>query len=262
MWRPPGPLRLWRNSEGDSFLKSTFVGADECLPTIAACSCRGRELPDHGEAWSAEWILDQEALTRNLIVTRVRLPRSPFLFERSITLLQNKVLFDYRLTNTGNVPEPWLWAIHPLLSLEPGDQLELPPSVAKLLVYVAQGPDFPAGSSVEWPGRRDGVDLEKFRLGSETSYLKAFAGPLHEGWARIFNSRTNDSLTFQWDIVANPCLGIWLTRGGFNGWHHPAIEPTNAATDSLADAIRDRTASTLAPGATQSWRVELICGAA
>lgn len=261
MWRPPGALRLWKNSEGESFLNSTFVGADECLPTIAPCAWSGRTVPDHGEVWSIPWTLDSDALSKNIIRTTVSLPRSPFFFERSLTINQNKVLLDYRLTNIGSSSEPWLWALHPLLKFEPGDRLELPSRVCELQVYAAQEPDFPRGKLLKWPGPSDGINIPELVLAGENSYLKCFAHPLQEGWARIVNARTNDSLSFRWDLSRNPCLGIWLTRGGFQGWHHPAIEPTNAATDSLAEAAKENDLPTLAPGATQTWCVELSVGA-
>lgn len=260
MWRPPGPLRLWRNGEGAPFSDSTFVGADECLPTIEPCKWRGRELPDHGEVWSAEWTLDEGFLSDGVIRTSIQLPRSPFFFERSVTLNESVVRLDYRLTNTGSEPESWLWALHPLLSFEPDDRLDLPEEVRQMRVYLAKQPVFPPGTILEWPEPAPGINLHELRLAGDDAYLKSFAIPLHEGRARIANSRTDDSLTFRWDIRANPCLGIWLTRGGFNGWHHPAIEPTNASTDCLADAAREHAMPTLAPGATKTWHVELLVG--
>jgi hypothetical protein len=260
MWHPPGPLRLWRNREGAPFSDSTFVGADECLPTIEPCIWRGRELPDHGEVWSAEWRLDEDCLSDGVIRTSTLLPRSPFLFERSVTLNESVVRLDYRLTNTGSESESWLWALHPLLSFELDDRLELPPEVQQMRVYLAKQPVFPPGTVLKWPEPAPGINLHELRLAGDDAYLKSFAIPLQEGRARIANSRTNDSLTFTWDVLANPCLGIWLTRGGFNGWHHPAIEPTNASTDCLADAARENAMPTIAQGATKTWHVELLVG--
>ena len=260
MWRPPGQLRLWRNPEGAPFLDSTFVGADECLPTIVPCSWRGRELPDHGEVWSAEWTLDEDRLSDGEICTSIQLPHSPFNFERSISLDRNIISLAYRLTNTGTEPECWLWALHPLLSFEPDDRLDLPLEVRQMRVYLAQQPVYPPGTILAWPEPAPGINLHELRLAGDDAYLKSFASPLDEGWARISNSRTTDSLTFRWDILANPCLGIWLTRGGFNGWHHHAIEPTNAMSDSLADAARENAMAFLEPRETRTWHVELVVG--
>ncbi len=104
--------RLWRNLEGEPFLQSTLTGADECIPTISSCSQNGREFPDHGEVWSAEWKLDEHCLGQNIIRTSIQFPRSSFHLERSVTIDHNTVRLDYRLTNTGPEPETWLWALH------------------------------------------------------------------------------------------------------------------------------------------------------
>src|SRR5260370_21274909 len=61
MWHPPGGLKLFRNRPDDDFSKSPLVGVDECLPTIAPCSWRGRDLPDHGELWNTPWSVDHMA---------------------------------------------------------------------------------------------------------------------------------------------------------------------------------------------------------
>ena len=63
--------------------QSPLVGADECLPTIAPCSWRGRELPDHGEVWNVPWAVDPEALENGILKTSVRLEISPFEFRTS-----------------------------------------------------------------------------------------------------------------------------------------------------------------------------------
>lgn len=260
MWHPPGPLKLWANPPGASFLDGTFAGADECLPTIGACVVRGRELPDHGEVWSLPWQLDEVALARGEIVTTVRLPRSPFVFRRTITLTGHQVRLAYTLTHTGTTPEPWLWALHPLLSYEPGDRLELPAEVANLRVETSTRPDSPRGSVWSWPAPFPDVRLDELQLEDDHAYLKSFIGPLSEGRARLANARTGDALTFLWDVAANPYLGFWLTRGGYNGWHHPALEPTNAPADSLADALTANNPPVLPPGQTCDWWVALHVG--
>ncbi|MEI9960441.1 MAG: hypothetical protein WDM76_04700 [Limisphaerales bacterium] len=133
MWHPPGGLKLFRNHIGDDFSQSPLVGADECLPTIAPCSWQGRELPDHGEVWSAPWKVDAQAWENGILKTSLKLKISPFEFERTIELVENEIQISYQLNNHGATDESFLWAIHPLLRLQPGDQLELPASTRALL---------------------------------------------------------------------------------------------------------------------------------
>jgi hypothetical protein len=85
---------------------------------------------------------------------------------------------------------------------------------------------------------------------------KAYAGPLRAGEAEIRNSI--DRLIFTWD--ANHCdtLGIWLTRGGWNGHHHIALEPANGAPDSLAVAAGEWKRCGVVPAfGRKSWSVKI-----
>jgi len=79
-------LKLFPNQPGDNFSLSPLVGWDECLPTIAPCTWRGRRFPDHGEAWNQVWNLDLAAWERGLLKTSVRLPVSAFRFTRTLEL--------------------------------------------------------------------------------------------------------------------------------------------------------------------------------
>lgn len=257
MWRPPGRVQLRRNAAGDSFLNSPQAGADECLPTIQPCEWQGRSLPDHGELWNACWTLDQAALARGEISTSVRAPISPFILERTITLSGPRVHIAYLLRNQGSTPERWLWALHPLLRFEPDDRLELPDEVKNLRIEVATCAGSPRGSFWNWPSPGPDRHLDALQLENDQAYVKAFAGPLRIGQARLANDRRGDAITFRWETATNPYLGLWLTRGGFQGWHHIALEPTNAPADSLADAVRENELPILAPGAACAWWVEL-----
>jgi galactose mutarotase-like enzyme len=87
--------------------------------------------------------------------------------------------------------------------------------------------------------------------------VKGFAGPLQAGHAAIGNAATGDRLELKWDARITPYLGLWLNRG-HGGFHHVALEPTNAAPDSLQDAVEKwQQFATIAPGATVRWSIEL-----
>ena len=54
MYHPNNIHNLFQNKPNDDFAKSPLVGWDECLPTIAPCTWRGRSLPDHGEKYGMQ----------------------------------------------------------------------------------------------------------------------------------------------------------------------------------------------------------------
>jgi hypothetical protein len=238
MASPERPLRLFRNRPADDFARSTLVGWDECLPTIAPCPWKGRSLPDHGEVWAAAWEVDHEAWRGGALATTVRLAVSPFRFQRTVKLVGWEVQIDYCLINTGDEDERFLWAMHALLTMEEGDRLELPPEVRDQLRGECWVP---------------GLDFG----GLTPPCRKAFARPRGETTAGVRNLRSGDALTFQWNTAENNTLGLWLTRGGWNGQHHLALEPANGMPDSLADAAARDCCGTLPARGTKTWSVRI-----
>jgi hypothetical protein len=123
--------------------------------------------------------------------------------------------------------------------LEPGDRLELPPEAD-----ACRG-QHPWLASLDFGDR-----LEKCG--------KVFIGPLRAGYAALVNPGTRDRLTFEWAARPMNWLGVWLTRGGWHGHHHLALEPTNARCDSLAQAVAEgHPCSRVRAGGTVEWTVRL-----
>jgi galactose mutarotase-like enzyme len=98
------------------------------------------------------------------------------------------------------------------------------------------------------------VHLDALDLGPGATYAKVLAGPLAEGRAAVV-AQDGQALEVRWPVREHPWCGLWLTRGGFQGQHTVALEPTNLPCDSLAQA-GDR-AAVLTPGATATWWVEV-----
>jgi galactose mutarotase-like enzyme len=258
LWAPPTGQQLFRNRTGDSFASGTHVGLDECIPTVAPCCWKGRELPDHGEIWALPWAVDVAALVDGVLSMTVDLPITPLRFARSIRLEGNCVRFDYRLQNLGAQPEDYLWAMHPLFTIQAGDALELPSDVTSLKLECATGVTTDGcGAKWSWPEPFAGVRLDRLELPDNSEgYLKAFAMP-QVGEVRLRTANTGCDLSIRWDVATTPCLGLWLTRGGYRGWHHLAVEPSNGAPDSLETAVNDwRRSGKLNPGEERTWWVE------
>lgn len=241
MWYPAGGLKLFQNWSGDDFSNSPLVGMDECLPTIGPCVWRGRKLPDHGEVWTAAWGIDPEAWKNGSLKTSVSLKTSPFDFARTIELHENEIRLHYQLTNRSSESEYFLWAMHPLLRLQPDDQLVLPKSTRAL-----------------WNGL-DWIDAIDSAV-PKGNCSKLIGGPLTEGMVSIQNRRTGDRLQFEWSPSENNALGLWLTRGGWHGHHHFAMEPTNGGADALTDAAARKWCGTIAGSSSMNWQVRFRIG--
>jgi hypothetical protein len=256
-WHQPRPDWLWANQPGDGFGASPQAGVDECVPSVAPCTWRGRSIPDHGEVWFQRWSLDPAELSAGRLHAAVRLTVSPLVFSRTIRVAApDTFVFDYALVNTGPAAEAFLWSLHPLFQICPGDRLELPGSVHRLRLNGGLGVPIAFGDTWAYPEPLPGVRLDRLEVpGAPPGCVKGFAGPLQEGRAALVNAAGGDRLELRWDARVLPLCGLWLNRG-HGGFHHVALEPTHGAPDSLADAVeRWRQHGVVEAGATVKWSV-------
>jgi len=256
-WHQPRPDWLWANKLHDDFDTSPQAGVDECVPSVARCEWRGRSIPDHGEVWFQNWGLDPAELAAGRLHSVVRLPISPFVFTRTIRADASDVfIFEYTLTNTGSATEPFVWSLHPLFNIYPGDRLELPAGVRSLRLNGGLGTPISFGDTWAYPEPFPGVRLDRLEVpGMPQGCVKGFAGPLQAGRAALVNDASGDRLELRWDAQVTPHLGLWLNRG-HGGFHHVALEPTNGAPDSLAAAVEAwKHYGAVAAGGTTRWSI-------
>ena len=255
MWQRPDGLGLFANAGGDAFERSPLTGAVECVPTIVPCTVAGRALPDHGEAWTAAWEIDEADFRDRTIRTSVRLPVSQLEFSRSIRLDGPVARFEYRIGNPSPEPASYLWAFHPLFAVETGDRLELPDSIHCVRASVSQGYADIANSGVwNWPEPLPGVRLDRIGAdGRPNSFAKFFAdfSECADGYAALCCGA--ERLEFRFDPRQISAVGLWFTHGGWHGFTHLAIEPTSDMSDSLAE-VRPHL---LPPGSERCWQFEI-----
>lgn len=259
LWRAYNPVRYFNNRAEDSFGDGPWVGVDECIPSVGACEWKERKVSDHGEVWFKPWELDEEAWSHGAILTRTQMEASPFLFERSIRLEGEDLQFDYRLTNCGKEAETYVWAIHPLFTIEKGDRIELPEDVTEVRVQGASGFEgFEQGSWVKWPEPGPGLRLDDLDRYGDRRASKLFSGALKQGRAAIANSRLKERVVFLWNVEENPAVGVWICTGALENFYQMAIEPTNVPAEFLAEATeRADEFPLLQPGESVRWQLRI-----
>jgi galactose mutarotase-like enzyme len=282
---PLNPYAL--RSRGMAFSESDASGWDECLPSVAECVVSTDKglvtVPDHGDLWRVPW--EVLAATPDSVTMRGSCFSLPLDLMRSMILTELdpgtssgwRLQLLYTLTNHGDFPAPWSWAVHPLFATEEGDRIVLPPSVKEVKVEGSNGNRLGAnGDTVAWPVARlaDGTKADLSVVQSETSSIgdKLFVEPLaayatsaeplqqSNNWCALERPSVGLRLTVRFDAELTPYTGLWLCYGGWpdgNGKKQVcvAMEPATAPVDSLA--ITGPWSRTLAAGETFSWSMEL-----
>jgi len=239
-WSPTSERRLWKPDNPSDFETSSGSGIDECLPTVLPCNHQETSIPDHGEIWSKPAHLEITGCPTPALTCSWELLSLPLQFRRTLSLDDNEVVLDYQLRNTSDSAAPFLWAWHPLFTLQEGDQIHLS----------SENPD-----SI-WPSMPPGQDLARAQLDShEPSCAKAFLGPISTGQAEIRGKKS--TLTLRWPEKQFPWLGIWITRGAWKELHHWALEPTNHPVDRLSETPPGDPLTTLSPREERSWKIHI-----
>lgn len=253
LWAPGDGRGLFRNQVTDDYARSPLVGVDECFPTVAACHWRGRRLPDHGELWAVPWEVRERSATR--LALEVQAPISPFRFSRVITLEDAGAVFAYSVRNCGGDREPIVWALHPLLECSPGDYIEVPAEAGRIDSQINM-PLGERGARLAYPEPAPGIRLDRLELGQRAA-VKFFTDRLTEGRVAWVRPAMGRRLVFRFSLAEIDTLGIWINRGGWSGYQHVAIEPTNGAPDPLDTAVAWQRCQWIDPNCTIAWRLHL-----
>jgi galactose mutarotase-like enzyme len=255
-WLTQGP-RSPHTGEDVRYLGAEAVGWDECFPTVSPAGAVGtpwqRRLRDHGDLWGRPWVVEHAAPD----AATLRYEDPLFSFSRTLTLAGDTLSADYAVENRTDVPLPYLWALHALLSVAPGDRLVIPGLTRVRATHLALGGAALPKAEMPWP--ETGVlpfALDQMQPPNTTFAAKCLATGMPGGKAWI--GRPGAWLSLSWDRSISD-LGIWLTYGGWPapgpGSHQEvAIEPTSASADDLLQAI-EAGAAPLGPAETRRWRV-------
>jgi galactose mutarotase-like enzyme len=247
-----------------AFEEGDASGIDECIPTVSGCKLGEKILPDHGDFWrlpfrhrreGETWVFDAQGFSLSLH------------FEKRLTLRGNRLEIAYVLSNTGFSAVPFLWSAHPGFAVDAGDSIVLPESVTEVSVWYSEGARLGVLADAHpWPQTRDQrgahVDLSAVGGPKEGVGDKLFVLAPAEGWVALFRRRLRCRIEVHFDPTQNPYVGLWLAYGGWPRepglrQHCVALEPCTSPADSLATAVEQGWARTLAPGARWKWKIEL-----
>jgi len=271
LWRHPR-FAYKRVPYGSSYVKTADTGGwDECFPSVAECvypstPWQGAAIQDHGELWSqaAEFEMDERA-DKVTLLTRWHGIALPYTFTRTVTIAADSAIIhvDYEVTNDSEQPINYIWSIHPLLAIEPGMELRLPPA-ARFNVGVA----FPANlgipeENLKYPFSVDGLNFPILPEASAGVAIKIWSDPLPAdgGWATVH--ARDGALNMRWDVRLLPQVAAWMNFGAWSydggaPYFNLGLEACIGAQDSLADAVTQHNLfQTVSPHLPKTWWLEI-----
>jgi galactose mutarotase-like enzyme len=264
-YRKPDTLDRWSH-----FDDSACAGIDECLPSVSADGpeAPGGPIPDHGDFWRLDWI-ETEPATRNTVALAASGYSRPILFEKGLHLSASALRIQYRIRNQGGSPLPFLYAFHPLLAIDAGDRILLPPEISSVRVESSRSNRLGRpGSSIGWPtpqGADASLDLSRTERISAASADMLYTGQLHSGWCGLYRAQSGQGMILRFDPHLLPYLGLWLCYGGWPDdatcprQYAVAFEPTVAPWGTLSAAWKNHQAPILAAHASFAFSILLHC---
>jgi hypothetical protein len=240
--------------EDAAYGREEAVGWDECFPTVgpfdASATPWRRRLRDHGDLWGRPWSVDEIGPDRLTTIFNGK----EFRFTRALRLNGPRLSASYAVENLLAEPLPFLWAQHALLSVGPGDRIELPEGTITRVTFAVLGNKLLDAAAVSW----EGVGLPfapNVVQPTDREFAAKFLARAPGGRiARI--GQPGPWLEIAWDHAIEN-LGIWLVYGGWperGQRSEVALEAATADADHLGEAIAAG-AAPLAPRATRRWSV-------
>jgi len=247
----------------DRFENSACAGIDECLPSVGACGEKtpGGPVPDHGDFWRLPWAVSVSD-SNSLRMAATGYSR-PLHFEKRLRLHTSALEIHSSIHNQTDAPVPFLYALHPLLAIDPGDRIVLPPEVTTVRVESSRHDRVGApGATIAWPKPGGAVDLSRVEAVSAGTAEMLYTDRLQSGWCGLYRARHGLGIRLRFDPRLLPYLGLWLC---FGGWpedesrpiqYAVAFEPTVAPRGTLASALENRQAPVLA--AQESFDFDMV----
>ena len=257
LWRDPAvPLR--RFPPGTSFDDRFIGGFDELLPNDAAERLDGRDLPDHGELWTAAAGARVEG---GAVVLEAELPVSGLRWRRRMEIEPPDGLrLEWRIENGGDRPAIFQWKLHPALRISPGARIAVPARTAEV--------GDPAWSrfrgTFRWPdgldaaGRPDRADVVPPFDPPAAEFL--YILDLVRGEAAIVHEEEGWALRLEFPPEVFPAVQVFASYGGWRGHEVLVLEPTTSWPVSLAGAAARGRTRRLAPGERLAATARLRAG--
>jgi galactose mutarotase-like enzyme len=264
VWRPENIEKMTQGKTlglGESFDANWEGGWEEVFPNDAPSQIEGYELVDHGEVWRRSWNKEEDESPYSAIFS-INCESYPMFMKKRFTLNEyaSELVIDYEIASRAIMPLPYIFKLHPALSIEAGDEVRMPEAMMEpvalgfsRILSQDKKTSFPTGFNEV--GEEVTVNKILENDGDKREFVKI--SEFSEGRAGLINERTKKELrfTFSKDVLSQ----VWLFQsfGGFMNHYVSMIEPTNAGHYDLAIASEIDQCGFIKPGEKKSFSISI-----
>jgi hypothetical protein len=257
LWQNPR-VPVGRTYAGAPFDDVWCGGWDDIFPTDAACEINVNTFHDHGDLWIGPWSWSLEKDDPEETV--IRLSRDsvslPCTVEKWISVKRegHDVSMNLRVTNHGLAPVRFLWNQHIAHAIGPGSRVHVP---ASTMGVIPPAPSLDDAREVSWP-LYEGNDLSRL-AGPEADVLEfLYAKDLRAGWCAVTHPSHGVAVRIEFDKDVYRTPWLWRVLGGWRGHYVLLTEPCTSLPGTLASAIENDSAATLAGGSSLQTYVRVV----
>lgn len=204
-------------------------GFEEVFPNDAPTEVESFRLVDHGELWRRSWELVRS--NEHEICFSLNCETYPMSVTKTFSLdsKSSELNIHYEIESRASKKLPFIFKLHPALSIEPGDEFQMP-SAKTVPVAIEFSRLIGRNESGIYKAMPNDGHSREFVILSE----------LEAGTCSIYNPRTNSKLTFDFPLKILPQLWLFQSYGGFRNHYVSMVEPTNAGHYDLAIASQKK----------------------
>lgn len=252
------PTRPYKKPKiGDDFSLFDASGFDDVFPSVLPCEqwIDGRKVtyPDHGEIWTSVFSYKKE---KNRLQLEHKSENLPYHYKKEIFIDENKLCFDYIITNTGNYAFPCIWLFHGLVKYKEDMKLFYPPDTEEIVNALESDALGKEGRLHELCGVSQNFTNVPAR--QSQSMAKYYVnGKVSKGYCGYHYPKDNMESTVHFSEASLPYLGVWITAGGYRGDYNCAFEPSNAFYDDIEKARKNKALPELAPKGKLTFALQI-----
>lgn len=245
------------------FQDGPCAGVEECLPTVGACGpgTQGGPVPDHGDFWQLAWKVTE--VSPEAVRLSAQGFSRPLLFRKTLRLDGHALGIAYEIENRGAQAEPFLYACHPLLAVDPGDRIALPPEINAVRLDYTMGSRLGhRDEMLSWPVTQAGQRLDVVGRATDQTADMFYTGKLQSGRCQLLRQTAGHTVEVLFDNQRLPYLGVWVCCGGWPGGsgtvpqqYAVALEPTTSPCNTLHEAQQTGSAVVLGAGDVYAFEI-------